>query len=104
MVLSWAVVGCCDVLWNVNLRGLVGWITDGLPVVGDCCLLYPGVMNPGSDTCNFNSCGLEWFLFPIFYPYCIPGLVGMGSVTWERGLGSFLRLPGRCDVGFFLGP
>jgi hypothetical protein len=42
-------------------------------------------------------------LFSNFLPISYPQVGGDGpSYTW--GLGSFLRLPGRCGTGFFLGP
>jgi hypothetical protein len=54
---SWVMACCRDVSWNLKLRGLVEsqtacrhWILWWwLP-------FYLGMMNPGSNTCNFNSC------------------------------------------------
>ena len=68
-------------------------------VMGSCCCPASGVVDPGGDTCNFNSSRgcqddrmgacpdwLKWFLFPVFTLYLVSWLIRMNSVPKEMGV------------------
>ena len=85
---------------EVDLEGVLGIQNcfPGVLIIGSCCLLDCGVVDPRGDTYNFNSSRdcqedcmmtcpnwLKWFLFPVFNPYLISWLIGMNPIAQWNG-------------------
>ena len=70
----------------------------GVLIIGSCCLLDSGMVDPRDYTPNFISSRgcqddhvrahpnwLKWLLFPVFNPNLISWLIGMNSVAKRNG-------------------
>ena len=71
----------------------------GVLIIGSCCFLDSGVVDPRDDACNFNSSWgcqdnhvtacpnwLKWLFFPVFNPYLISWLIGVNPIAQRMGV------------------